>query len=70
LFCDGGIGSVQKLSERCFFACPLDGSIVIEGLGEKVDFVAGLSDAGLCGFGGGGAMIFMWHSLKGEKGKW
>jgi len=46
---------------------PFNGSIIIEGFGEKVDFVVGLSDAWLCGFGGG-AMIFMWHSLKGKKG--
>ena len=50
-FGDGGIGIVQELSERGVFACALDGSIVIQGLGEKVDFAFGLSDDGRTRFG-------------------
>ena len=46
-FClDSGIGIVQELSERCFFARPLDSTIVIKGLGEELDFPVALSDDG------------------------
>ncbi|MCL2711193.1 MAG: hypothetical protein FWE95_09965 [Planctomycetaceae bacterium] len=58
-FCDGGV--VEELSERCFFACSLDGSIVIECLCEEVDFVVALSDVGRGSFGGSGT-IFTKHS--------
>jgi len=59
---------VEELSKRCFFACPLDGTIVIECLGEAVDFSFGLSDDGRCGFGGG-AIVTRHGNARGKRNK-
>jgi len=50
-----------ELSEGCFFSCALDGTIVIECLGEEVDFAFGMSDDGLGGFGRGVESMVTWH---------
>ena len=69
LFGHSGIGVVEELSEGCFFACSLDGTIVIEGEGEELDFAFGLRDAGLGAFGGTAAIFTRHRNEKGGKDK-
>jgi len=70
LFGHSGIGVVEELSEGCFFACSLDGTIVIKGEGEEVDFAFGLRDAGLGGFGEMAAIFTRHRNEKGERIKY